>query len=561
MNLIKEDESITNGVIPKTAIAKSVMIGFDSMASEIRDTLENQIRIIEKNIKVEIERLEHDRKCLDEERQRLYSEIESMKKTEYYRIQMLEKKAETDIIQSRKAIQREKQEMQRQLMEEKDDFQRTQQEMANYWSMKEYDLAQEKAKIEQDKTKLIDIAISSQSSVQINVGGTIFEVSRKLLTEKMSKGSLLDRVYSGQTYNIEMKYDKNENIFFDRDPEIFKTILRFLRDSSGLPPLPSDPQASLDLMKEMSYYGLRFYENSLVYVFGGTNGEDILNTAELLVIRSHDDEDLCWSRTKSMNTSRMYSCAAIIEQSNCCVFGGYNSSNKVLGCMEIYDPLINSWRQGATLKTARRNMAGTNFHDGRIIAAGGFDGSKILKSVEIYDYRMRHWVQGPSLNTARSSASCVMLDDHRLVILGGTNGERLQSIEIFDVRRNKWDLLSSLELIDVRSGSIACNIHGKIGIWGGIDPFHNIIDSGELVNIGYSKDHSSTYIKPFEVPLMDAQIVEFKFKQYSALATGGQSCDSTLIASYFYNAQQDMWTQGPNMNSARSGHSIISLNI
>ncbi|KAK6590514.1 hypothetical protein RS030_152327 [Cryptosporidium xiaoi] len=553
-------------------ISSGVLHGFELMTSEIREIFGEHIRKIEKKLLSEFEKLEHERTCFEREKKSLFREIECIKKSEYERIKKLEKGIEEETLAMKKLLNKEKKENFRQLLEEKELFNKKQQELSNYWSNIENELKKEKLEIEKMKEKINDMSSLASSTIELNVGGTKFEVSRKVLTEGKAKGGILGRIYSGKTFGVEIEKDKNGNIFFDRDPEIFKQILNYLRDDKKAIPPVLNIEASLNLLREMNYFEIKFFDNSLIYVFGGSNGDNILDSAEVLMLPStiydgkfnmENESDVGWSIVRPMITPRAFGSSSDINNYNCALFGGYNNKCRALETMEIYDPLTDSWRQGPSMSTKRRNLSSTTLNDGRIFAIGGFDGEHIIGLTDFYDPRSKYWLPGPSLNVPRSSSSCVKLDQYTIAIIGGTRGDkRLKSIEVFDVRRNQWEFMDHIELLEVRSGSAAYSLHGTVCIWGGVDRNNNILDSGELINVMlYSKDNTTTYRNPMPLGLTDTRISSVTLNDYTALMCGGQTKDETVGDTLFYIFQEDRWEKGPKLNFPRYGHSITRLDI
>lgn len=88
--------------------------------------------------------------------------------------------------------------------------------------------------------------------IDINVGGVVFETSRQTLTQQSN--SLLEGVLSGR---YEIGRDRQGRIFFDRDYELFRVILNFLRNPTCLP-VPRDSTESELIINESFYYGIKF---------------------------------------------------------------------------------------------------------------------------------------------------------------------------------------------------------------------------------------------------------------------------------------------------------------
>lgn len=205
---------------------------------------------------------------------------------------------------------------------------------------------------EAEKKKIIDNAIASETMIDINVGGVVFETSRQTLTQQSN--SLLEGVLSGR---YEIGRDRQGRIFFDRDYELFRVILNFLRNPTCLP-VPRDSTESELIINESFYYGIKFSPFPLVFTCGGHSGNEYLSSVEML-----DVGQQCWRSCTSMQSERAYFGGAVINNF-ICVFGGQNMDYKALCETEMYDRLRDTWYTIASLNQPRRNNAGA-CHDGR----------------------------------------------------------------------------------------------------------------------------------------------------------------------------------------------------
>jgi BTB/POZ domain len=85
--------------------------------------------------------------------------------------------------------------------------------------------------------------------VNVNVGGTVFTTRRSTLCSV--KGSFLESLFSGR---FTAEVDRDGCVFIDRDPELFRAVLAYLRDRGAPHAFAlNDPR----MMHELDYYGLR----------------------------------------------------------------------------------------------------------------------------------------------------------------------------------------------------------------------------------------------------------------------------------------------------------------
>ena len=83
------------------------------------------------------------------------------------------------------------------------------------------------------------------STVQLDVGGTIYKVSRSLL--ESFPDTMLARMVS-ETW----QKDPNKPIFVERDGESFRYVLHYMRDGHVFLPITMSKDA---VLKDLEYYG------------------------------------------------------------------------------------------------------------------------------------------------------------------------------------------------------------------------------------------------------------------------------------------------------------------
>ncbi|GAW82138.1 kelch protein K13 [Plasmodium gonderi] len=512
---------------------------FENMVGDLRITFINWLKKTQMNFIREKDKLFKDKKELEMERIRLYKEIENRKSIEEQKLQDERKKLDIDISNGYKQIKKEKEEHRKRFDEERLRFLQEIDKIKLVLYLEKEKYFQEYKNFENDKKKIVDANIATETMIDINVGGAVFETSRHTLTQQ--KDSFIEKLLSGR-YHVTR--DKQGRIFLDRDSELFRIILNFLRNPLTVP-IPKDLSESEALLKEAEFYGIKFLPFPLVFCMGGFDGVEYLNSMELL-----DISQQCWRMCTPMSTKKAYFGSAVLNNF-LYVFGGNNYDYKALFETEVYDRLRDTWFVSSNLNIPRRNNCGIT-SNGRIYCIGGYDGSSIIPNVEAYDHRMKAWVEVAPLNTPRSSCMCVAFDS-KIYVIGGTNGERLNSIEVYDEKMNKWEQFP-YALLEARSSGAAFNYLNQIYVVGGIDNEHNILDSVEQY-------------QPFNKRWQFLNGVPEKKMNFGAstlsdsyIITGGENGD-VLNSCHFFSPDTNEWQIGPPLLVPRFGHSVLIANI
>ncbi|XP_078492835.1 kelch-like protein 36 [Ciona intestinalis] len=145
-----------------------------------------------------------------------------------------------------------------------------------------------------------------------------------------------------------------------------------------------------------------------------------------------------------------------------CVAGGWDGFN-ILSSVELYNPVVNTWTNIASMNTKRCGHALVSYN-GRLYTFGGEDDEGIdLNSMESFDPREGKRKLLKPMNEGRWALCGVVYNDEIYAI----GGYGLISVERYNIRTNTWTNVGSLN--HEREGSCACVVNGKIYVIGGYD--------------------------------------------------------------------------------------------
>ena len=98
------------------------------------------------------------------------------------------------------------------------------------------------------------------------------------------------------------------------------------------------------------------------------------------------------------------------------------------------DPASESWTNTGSLATARYWHTATLLPNGKVLAAGGYDGNNISASAELYDPASGTWTTTASLAEGRNAHTATLLADGTVLIAGGASASgALDGAELYDV--------------------------------------------------------------------------------------------------------------------------------
>lgn len=485
----------------------------------------------------------------DEEKRKAERQICEDRMEQERLVKVERRRLEEEKDEEKKLMQIEREDFYRNLDVERKKFEEEQTHDRNTLYMERTKFLYNVKTFEEESQRIQDNNAATASMVEFNVGGILFETSKTTIMQQSQ--SLLALMCSGRHL---VDRDKQGHIFLDRDAELFRVILNFMRNPS-VPPQPRDAIESELLVKESKFYKVKFFKYPVVFAVGGHDGSGHLGSMEVL-----DVINQCWRPCAPMETPRAYfGGGALFNKIH--VFGGQNSEFRATTTGESYDVLRGTWEKLAPLMIPRRNCAGIAAGD-RLFCVGGFDGTSILSHVEAYDARMKNWMPLAHLTTPRSSAAISVYSTEgtdQIYVMGGTSGTRLNTVEVYDERANKWSTLS-YNMLKARSAATAVGVLGKVFCVGGMDndqEMHYSMEALDLVNSVEGCRRGWQFCKILSMSRVDAASCVMND---SILLTGGQNGD-ILSSTEFYRTELDAWNPGPPMLVPRYGHQLLVNHI
>jgi hypothetical protein len=175
-----------------------------------------------------------------------------------------------------------------------------------------------------------------------------------------------------------------------------------------------------------------------VLVTGGNHGPygsggGASNSAELF-----DPSTGSWTATGTMLEARTNQTATLLETGKVLVAGGHDGTglhNAARASAELFDPSTGSWTATGKMLEADAYKTATLLPDGRVLVAGGYESSAgARQSAELYDPRTGTWSAAGNMTTPTDDPSATLLLDGRVLIAGGSiTGNRLVAVELFSL--------------------------------------------------------------------------------------------------------------------------------
>lgn len=106
------------------------------------------------------------------------------------------------------------------------------------------------------------------------------------------------------------------------------------------------------------------------------------------------------------------------------VFTEFLPLSMTVNTAQIYDPATQTSSAISSMNVARAGHTATTLEDGRVLIAGGNDGTNLLSSVEVFDPNTNTFAGIGNMSIPRWGHGAILLADGRVLIWGGRTPER-----------------------------------------------------------------------------------------------------------------------------------------
>src|SRR5215472_18626779 len=178
-----------------------------------------------------------------------------------------------------------------------------------------------------------------------------------------------------------------------------------------------------------------------------------------------------WVTNGAMHVARVYPTLTLLQNGKVLVAGGVGTNNQATASAELYDPASGTWTLTGSLSLPRFLHTANLLPNGKVLVASGVNTNTEFAlpsaTAELYDPNSGIWTSTGPMTTGREQHSANLLRDGRVLVAGGYNGTTvLQSAELFNPATGSWT--STLPMTTPREGHGAVLLgNGKVLLAGG----------------------------------------------------------------------------------------------
>jgi RHS repeat-associated protein len=276
-----------------------------------------------------------------------------------------------------------------------------------------------------------------------------------------------------------------------------------------------------------------------------------------------------WSTTDSMSRRRTDHTATLLSNGKVLVAGG-NDGTYVFSSAELYDRASGTWSATGSMTGARMlhsaTQLGTSSNattSGKVLVAGGYSGSSTLNTAQLYSPSTGTWMAAANLNASRKEHTATLLANGRVLVAGGASGSTtLNTAAVYNPASGtgSWSAVGNMSTARryhtaTRLATTNSTLNNKVLVVGGRSG-SSVLTSVQLFD-GTSSWSSLSSLSSAREQHTATVVANGKILVAGGKSGGGSTLSSTLL--FNPASGSGSWTSAGTMTSPRHGHSSTLL--
>jgi hypothetical protein len=268
-----------------------------------------------------------------------------------------------------------------------------------------------------------------------------------------------------------------------------------------------------------------------------------------------------WQPAAPQNPARYTQQGAVAGDGNFYVAGGQDAANAIVPDFSRYNSGANTWTTLGNIPSPAGQVS-VGASGNKVYVAGGFiGGTAITSTLRIYDIPSNTWTFGSSMPASVEAAAGVVLNGKFYVIGGDDFNASLNTNYIYDIAAGTWS--TGAPLPAARTNLNGTTANGLVYVYGGEDAAFAAVNSLYAYN-----PTTNSWTTLASNPLGTANGNYAPITTYGAgtlMVVGGSTVTAMgafipHASTYFYDIASNSWSNGPALNTARTGHALGTLN-
>ncbi len=264
-----------------------------------------------------------------------------------------------------------------------------------------------------------------------------------------------------------------------------------------------------------------------------------------------------WAATGSMNVPRINAMTALFRsgplRGKVLVAGGGNGSGD-LSSAELYNPATGNWSATGAMSQIRATGQAQLLGNGKVLVEGGDVPSGAMASAELYNPRTGRWATTGSMRTPRWGFVSAVLPNGKVLVAGGhSNSAYLSSAELYNPTAGTWSATGSMHSARYLARATLLP-DGQVLVAGGDDA------SGTLATAELYNPATGRWTTTGSMLQARAEFGSILLGNGKVLVLGGDNSSyGNLATAELYNPGTGRFANTGSMITARNGYNSVLL--
>jgi hypothetical protein len=261
--------------------------------------------------------------------------------------------------------------------------------------------------------------------------------------------------------------------------------------------------------------------------------------------------------TGDMTVQLVSTTAAKLNNGKVLIAGGINGSD-FLASAELYDPATGTFGPTGNMTAQRAWNTTTLLNNGKVLIAGGYNGSTSLASAELYDAATGTFSPTGSMSGGRYLATATLLSNGKVLIAGGVGFRpagllTLPTAELYDPATGTFAPTGNMATSRLNHTATGLS-HGKVLVAGGVAASGGVLASAELYDPA-----TGSFAPTGNMATPRSEGAATLLNSGKVLIEGGDSGVATLWNAELYDPTTGTFTATGNMTTPRNSQSATLL--